>query len=148
MNNTRDFIELHSLTAVSTSGGTICMYFRNVATLLEARAAMASAYPDVNVETSNGNSFSILFEDPLEVTDFIGLWLGANASAVESEDSTEGMSRGDELEVLLRRPTGVSLDELAELWGIKRESAAATLSVQSRKRDLKVTRENGRYRIA
>lgn len=56
-------------------------------------------------------------------------------------------SKGDQLIEMLRRPKGASLDEVIETFGIKKNSAYARISVETRRRGLHVEHANGRYHI-
>ena len=57
---------------------------------------------------------------------------------------------GERLEEMLRQPGGVAIAEVMDEFGILEHSARAVLSVEKRKRGLKVeyNRESRRYRVA
>ena len=57
-------------------------------------------------------------------------------------------SRADTLIALLQRPNGVSLEELTTTFGIQPHSVRAQVSVETRKRGLKVHCKKGHYTLA
>lgn len=56
-------------------------------------------------------------------------------------------TKADQLIDLLKRPKGATIDEIVDTFGIKRNSAYARISVETRKRHLKVAHKDGRYRV-
>lgn len=58
-------------------------------------------------------------------------------------------TRGDEVVELLRRKNGATIEEMVTRFGVQPHTLRAVISVETRKRGLKVERpEQGRYRIA
>lgn len=57
-------------------------------------------------------------------------------------------NKGDQLIELLRREEGASIDDVVGTFGIKKNSAYARISVETRRRKLKVKHVDGRYHVA
>lgn len=56
--------------------------------------------------------------------------------------------KADQIMAMLERSEGASLEEIADTFDIKTHSARAVISVESRKRGVKVVLADGRYRIS
>lgn len=58
------------------------------------------------------------------------------------------LTRGDEVVELLRRKSGATIEEMVTRFGVQPHTLRAVISVESRKRGLKVERpEQGRYHL-
>jgi hypothetical protein len=98
--------------------------------LLEAKNLIVQALPD---------------ETPEARLQMIGLMLLGPAVP---DTVKPAKSKSDQLIDMLGRPHGATIDEVVEAFGIKKNSAYARISVESRKRKLNVENRDGRYHIA
>lgn len=81
---------------------------------------------------------------PEEMVDILALFVHGRTPTKD----TAGGPKGDQLIRMLSRQRGATLEEVIDTFGIKKNSAYARISVESRKRGLKVEHVDGRYRIA
>lgn len=98
--------------------------------LLDAKTAIETALPN---------------ETPEERLQMVGLLLLGPGHS----DTTHrpAQTKGEQLIEMLRRPQGASLDDVINTFGMKRNSAYARISVEVRRRHLKVERNDGVYRV-
>jgi hypothetical protein len=74
---------------------------------------------------------------------------GATRAAKAATKPAKRPTRGDEVVELLRRKNGATIAEMVARFGLQPHSLRAVISVESRKRGLKVERPHpGRYRVA
>lgn len=81
---------------------------------------------------------------PSEVVDMVSLFLSGHIS---HQTAAASGPRGDQLIELLSRPKGATLDEVIDTFGIKKNSAYARISVETRRRGLKVEHSDGHYKV-
>lgn len=73
---------------------------------------------------------------------------GARRAAEPATKPAKRPTRGAEVVELLRRKNGATIAEMVTRFGIQPHTLRAVISVESRKRGLKVERpEQGRYRV-
>lgn len=104
--------------------------------LLQAKALIEEALPD---------------ETPEARVQFVGLLLLGPAmpdTLFHRQPVQAGSSKADQLVDMLKRPKGVTLNEVIKTFGIKKNSAYARISVVARKAKLRVKHEGDRYLVA
>lgn len=73
---------------------------------------------------------------------------GATRGTKAATKAAKRPTRGDEVVELLQRKNGATIEEMVTRFGVQPHSLRAVISVESRKRGLKVERpEQGRYRL-
>jgi len=73
---------------------------------------------------------------------------GATGATKAATKRGKRPTRGDEVVELLRRKKGATIEEMVTRFGLQPHTLRAIISVESRKRELKVERpEQGRYRV-
>lgn len=73
---------------------------------------------------------------------------GAIRAAKPATKPAKRQTRGDEVVELLQRKNGATIEEMVTRFGVQPHTLRAVISVESRKRGLKVERpEQGRYRL-
>lgn len=104
---------------------------QTVQRLLDAKSIIEQALPD---------------DTPEERLQMVGLLLIGPKVPVDRRLSA-GETKGDQLIRMLRRPQGATLQEVIDTFDLKKNSAYARISVETRRRDLKVEHRDGRYRV-
>lgn len=56
-------------------------------------------------------------------------------------------TKAERLIEMLKRPRGVTADEVADTFGIQKKSAVSRISVETRKRGMRARFHKGRYRV-
>lgn len=96
------------------------------------------------METSEKLKTTFAGIPPTDVADIVSLFLRGHVT----HETAAGGSKGDQLIKMLSRSKGATLDEVIDTFGIKKNSAYARISVETRRRGLTVTHEDGRYKVA
>lgn len=85
---------------------------------------------------------------PEEMVEILSLFIhGRTPTPTPAQQQAAGGPKGDLLIKMLSRAKGATLDEVIDTFGIKKNSAYARISVETRKRGLHVEHVDGRYRI-
>lgn len=78
--------------------------------------------------------------NPKDVTEVVSL-------IIDGRPPLHPGSKSDQLIEMLSRPTGATVDEVVDTFGIKKNSAYARISVETRRRKLKVNHVDGHYHV-
>lgn len=133
------YANLSALVLSRGSDPAMTLYFEDLEVLLKTQAQVPAGI-QCEVDSSPNR---LLIRDPAAASHLIEAWFG---SPDEPSNAT-GTTKADRIIQMLQQPGGATADEVAEAFGIKRESAVARISVESRKRKLNVTLQDGRYHI-
>lgn len=134
---------------VKSGADSMNIYFATPSALLQTKKLLADALPQVLA--AEDMNLRILMADPNEAVDLVTLWYeglgGARAEPTEEPDVNAG-TKAEQLIALIKRPEGVSVQELVDRFGVKPKSATARISVETRKRGLHAVITDGRYHVA
>jgi len=136
------FMNMTALT-ISRADESMTLYFEAMENLLRAKAYLAEALPDLKVEvTAEPNT--LVVKRPEAALELVKLWFGITPSGQLREQPS---TKADRIISMLQAASGASAEDVAKALGIKKTSAVARISVETRKRGLTTTLVDGKYHL-